>query len=127
MDGSRQVRNELKARAGQRFRVTATFERWGEKNGYRGRRLRTLLLRDIRLAATGQVLTDHLWFTSGATWEYLGLEPGDKVAFDARVTWYEKGYMGARAERTGEAWSDVDYRLERPTKAEVIFDQPEPI
>lgn len=116
------LRDKLKDRLGQRFRVTAVFERWGQKKGYRGRRLRTLLLRDVRLAETGEVLTDHLWFTSGATWECLGLERGDKVAFDARVTWYEKGYVGARAERKGEAWSDIDYRLERPTKAEVIFD-----
>jgi hypothetical protein len=117
---SARLRDELKGRLGERFRVTATFERWGGKKGYRGRRRRTLLLRDVRLAATGESLTDHLWFTSGVTWERLCLARGDKVAFDARVTCYEKGYVGRRAVRKGEAWSAIDYRLERPTRAELM-------
>jgi hypothetical protein len=117
---SARIRDKLKGRLGERFRVTATFERWGAKTGFRGRRRRTLLLRDVRLAATGELLTDHLWFTSGLTWERLCLAPGDKVAFDARVTSYEKGYVGARAERKGLAWSEIDYRLTRPTRAELM-------
>ena len=113
------MRGDLKDRQGQRFRVTATFGRWSRKSGYRGS-VRTLLLRDVRCAKTGQALTDHLWFKSGLTWQRLGLAKGDRVAFDARVTQYLKGYLGARAERTGEAWSEIDYRLERPTKAEKL-------
>jgi hypothetical protein len=105
---------------GQRFRVTAVFERWGTKRGWKGRTVTTLLLRDLRHAETGKMLTQHLWFTSGATWNRLGLKPGDHVAFDARATPYEKGYFGRRAEDMGQAWSAVDYRLERPTNARRI-------
>jgi len=45
---------------------------------------------------------------------------GDQVSFDARVSRYEKGHRGRRAEELGEYWSETDYRLERPTKASRI-------
>lgn len=107
------MRKQLKKLNGQRFRVTATFNRFGTKDGFRGPE-KTVLLTDIK--KDGALITDHLWFACGKTFESLELTAGDIIAFDARVTAYEKGYRGRRA----EAWTEVDYRLERPTKARKI-------
>jgi hypothetical protein len=65
------VRKQLSVRDGERFRVTATFERWGNKG-----QVRTVLLKDVRDATTGDLLADHLWFVAGKTWMTLGLAPG---------------------------------------------------
>lgn len=114
------MRRHLQALAGQRLRFVGIFARFGTKNGYRGPE-RTLLLRDVCLyRAPDHILTDHLWFTCGKTFDQLHLHPGDQVIFDARVTEYNKGYQGRRAEESGEAWAARDYRLERPTRAEKI-------
>ena len=111
------MRQQLKALNGQRLRFLGTFVRFGEKNGYRGPE-RTILFTDIcRAEAPDAVLTDHLWFTCGKTFDRLHLRSGDQVVFNARVTAYEKGYQGRLAEERGEAWSAIDYRLERPTQA----------
>ncbi len=107
------MRRELKKHAGQRFTVTATFERFGIKSGYMGRQLRTVLLRDVRRG--DEVLTDHLWFTCGKTFDRLMLREGDCISFDARVSRYTKGYQGWREDVP--QWTAYDYRLERPTKA----------
>lgn len=112
------MRKQLKALNGQRLRFFGVFERFGTKSGWHGHEDRTILLKDIRREnAPTHILTDHLWFTCGKTFDRLHLHPGDRVAFNARVTSYEKGYYGRRAEDTGEAWSALDYRLERPTQA----------
>ncbi len=111
------MRHTLQALDHERFTVEATFTRFGTKPGWRGASLRTILLTDVRRAADASLLTDHLWFVCGKTFDRLHLHPGDRIRFDARVTAYEKGYHGRRAEATGEAWSAIDYRLERPTQA----------
>ena len=117
------MRRSLQTLAGQRLRFVGVFLRFGTKHGYRGPE-RTLLLRDVCLeSAPDQIVTDHLWFTCGKTFDQLHLHPGDRVIFNARVTMYEKGYHGRRAEESGESWSARDYRLERPTRAEKITDQ----
>ena len=110
------MRKQLKMLEGRRLRFSARFERFGWKSGYMGPE-RTVLLTDVRFVPSGGMATDHVWFTCGKTFDRLDLHPGDRIMFDARVGQYEKGYRGWRAERTGEAWSAVDYRLERPTKA----------
>jgi hypothetical protein len=114
------VRRELLRREGERFRVMAIFERFGTKTDWKGRKETTLLLRDVRDAASGEPLTAHIWFTSGKTWVRLGLQPGDTVAFDARVSQYVKGWRGRKAEASGALPPTIDYRLERPTTAAVI-------
>jgi hypothetical protein len=108
----------MKKLNGERLRFVGTVGRFGTKPAYRGPAIRTILLLDVhREGEPDQILTDHLWFNCGTTFDRLGLRPGDKVSFDARVSRYEKGYTGRRAWETGEAWSETDYRLERPTKA----------
>lgn len=82
----------LKEVEGQRFRCRA-------KISYVGK---TLLLINVTDAIAGDILTDHLWFTSGK-WSN-GLKRGDEIEFDARVSRYVKK-SGIR-----------DWRLERPTK-----------
>ncbi|MCL5971970.1 MAG: hypothetical protein M1499_05350 [Firmicutes bacterium] len=112
------MRKQLKTLNGQRLRFIGVFERFGTKRGWHGHEDRTILLKDVRREnAPDGIVTDHLWFTCGKTFDRLHLRPGDVVAFNARVTTYEKGYHGRRAEETGEAWSALDYRLERPTQA----------
>ncbi|ACU54565.1 hypothetical protein Afer_1649 [Acidimicrobium ferrooxidans DSM 10331] len=83
---------------------------------------RSILLLDVRLVTTGEVVTDHLWFTYGASLARLELQPGDRIQFDARVGRFIKSYQGRRAEELGEAWSELDYRLERSTKVCKLVD-----
>jgi hypothetical protein len=100
----------------ERHTYTATFTRFGSKHAYRGDDIKTLLLSDVRL--NGQIVTDHLWFTCGVTWERLDLQPNDLVQFDARVSQYEKGYKGHREDVFAPVLTD--YRLERPTRVRKI-------
>jgi len=107
------MRKQLKAINGQRLSFMATVERFGEKSAFRGPPLKTLLLKDVIRLDTGEGVCDHLWFTAGKSWQ--GLEPGDRVQFDARVDAYIKGYCGYR----DDVWDKPimkDYRLTRPTK-----------
>lgn len=55
-----------------------------------------VLLKDVRDAKHGHVLTDHVWFDRCKWVEMLNLAEGDEIEFDARV--------GA-----------TDYKLNRPT------------
>lgn len=105
-------RKTLKYLVGQRLAFTATVSRYGKKNAFRGEAINTVLLVNIRRIDTGEVVTDHLWFTVGKVW--MGFKPGDQVTFDARVGDYRKGYFGRREEVYVK--SATDYRLERPTK-----------
>lgn len=118
------MRKALKALEHERFTIQATVGRFGKKPGWRGKSLRTILLLDVRRVADGLFLTDHLWFTCGTTFDRLDLQCGDRIQFDARVSAYQKGYQGRRAEEIGEAWSDTDYRLARPTRARKIVPVP---
>ena len=58
------LRKTLGARNGERFRVTATVDRFGHKHGWVGD-VTTILLKDLRDANTDAELADHLWFTAG--------------------------------------------------------------
>lgn len=111
------MRKELKAIAQQRMRFEGQFERYGSKPAFRGPPLTTVLLVNVRRLDTGEVVADHLWFNETMGFISLGhLNPGDLVQFDARVSEYEKGYQGRRAERLGQDWCEIDYRLSFPTK-----------
>ena len=107
---------------GIRLRFRARLERWGEKPAFKGYPIRTLLLVDLTRADTGEVVADHLWFTSGKWAE--GLSVGCTFEFDARVDSYRKGYRGYRDDEylPGES---LDWHLERPTKVTLIRRYPE--
>lgn len=104
-------RAALKSRDGQRFRIRARIERFGQKSGFRGPPVKTLLLRDVVDDNTGQPLTDHVWMTAGQ-WATM-LREGDTISFDARVSEYMKGYFGRREDVYVPP--SVDWRFERPT------------
>lgn len=101
-------RSELKAIFGQRLRFSGTFERYGTKHAYQGRGpdLTTVLLKDVKTAADGKVVTDHLWFNLTVEFDDADLQEGDVVSFDARVDSYTKGLEGY----------GYDYKLSRPTR-----------
>lgn len=111
------MRKKLKKLHNKRLTFTAYIERFGTKSAFRGDPIPTILLLNICCFDTGEVVSDHLWFTKGKSW--LPFNPGDKIQFDARVTTYEKGYKGYRDD-IYDCPVTIDYRLERPTKIKKI-------
>lgn len=95
---------------------TATFIRFGFRDGYKGP-VKTILLQDVLL--DGKIVTDHLWFDLTKGFESADLLPGDVVEFCARVSIYEKGYKGYRND-VFDRPIEKDYRLSRPTKIKKI-------
>lgn len=84
------MRKELKIIGSRERHVfTATFIRFGFRDGYKGP-VKTILLQDVLL--DGKIVTDHLWFDLTKGFESADLLPGDVVEFCARVSIYEKGY-----------------------------------
>ena len=99
------MRFELEKLKGQRFTATAKFERFGIKSSWGCGHEKTLLLTNVVKDDT--IITDHIWFTCGKTFENLDLVEGDVIQFDARVAPYGKGLRGERM---------TDYRLSHPSK-----------
>lgn len=110
------MREELAKRKGKRERFQGTFSRFGVKAGWK-RPLRTMLITSVVEISTGKEVTDHLWFTVGKRFDALDLKEGDVVRFDARVTSYQKGYMGHK-ELDEIVVPQTDYRLSFPSKVE---------
>ncbi len=109
------VRRQLQEHDGERTRFTAGFVRFGTtSNRWNPYAIETLLLADVRFI-DGRPATEHLWFKAGKWSKELELQPGMRIAFDARVSTYFKGYYR----------DELDYRLSFPTKAEVV-ERPEP-
>lgn len=102
------MRKELKI-IGSRDRhvFTATFIRFGFRDGYKGP-VKTILLQDVLL--DGKIVTDHLWFDLTKGFESADLLPGDVVEFCARVSIYEKGYKGYRND-VFDRPIEKDYRM----------------
>ena len=109
------MRDELRKKEGQRQVFSATFERTGVKNGYKGPK-KTILLKNIR-DHNGKVVSDHLWFNYTKGFAKHKLAPGCLVRFKARVKEYEKGYRGRREEVYAPI--EIDYKLSHPTILEV--------
>ncbi len=108
------MREKLKLRNGARMRFKGTFDRYGLKTAYRGLPLVTVCLTEIQ-DMQGKDLCDHIWLNETKGFRELGvLYPGDRIAFDARVGAYLKGYAGREEEEGGGQY--VDYKLTRPTK-----------
>ncbi len=102
---------------GVRRRFSGTFVRFGEKLGWKGRTLTTLLLKDIR-DANNKLVCDHLWFNLTKEFDNLTLTEGTVVSFDARVKQYYKGYQGYREDVDKPV--ERDLRLANPTKVQVV-------
>ena len=93
-----------------RERYKGTVGRCGIKyNGFKGWPERTLLVNGVIDDCTGEIITDHIWFTVGKTLAELDLKAGDEITFNARVGTYRKG----------KHFNKKDYKLNRLTQIEV--------
>ena len=106
------MRNGLAPLVGQRQRFAATIDRIGVTNGWRP--AITVLLKDVELADTGDVVADHLWLRYGPWAEELaaGFQVGARITFDAVATQYVKGYTGADPVRQAARPRELDYGLQ---------------
>jgi hypothetical protein len=109
------MREKLKAIEGTRAWFEATFARFGEKPAFKGPPVKTALFLDLK-DWRGRVLTDHFWWTVGKQVAELSLKPGDRIAFQARVTRYRKGYRGRREDDDDLPPPEVDYRVSHMTR-----------
>ncbi len=111
------MREELRTIGSKgRHVFTATFVRFGFRNGYIGP-VKTMLLQDVTLDS--KIVSDHLWFDLTKGFSDADLSPGDVVEFCARVSAYEKGYKGHKDDVLNRP-IERDYRLSRPTKIKKI-------
>jgi len=108
-------RKELRRVYGKRMRFHAKVERFGNRPNWHGYPQPTILLRNIAAVDNETIVSDHLWFTVGASWQGVGV--GDLIEFDARVGEYSKGYVNTRE---GIDNRQVDYKLNRPTRIVVM-------
>lgn len=107
------MRTKLASKEGERRKFTAVFVRLGKKAGYTGYSVETILLSKVTDRETGEVVTDHVWFTFTKGFQLFGLTAGDVLEFEARVTSYRKGYVN-RSLSTYQ--KKQDYKLSNPTK-----------
>lgn len=100
-----------------RHKFTATVNRFGIKNGYKGP-LDTVLL--INLKLDNKIVADHLWINKTKGFINSNANVGDTIEFLARVNEYVKGYKGYDFIKQLEHPLQLDYKLEYPTKFKVI-------
>ncbi len=112
------MRHALKQLEGERRKFQGMFVRLGTKNGWKGRTLTTVLLKDIK-DVNGNIICDHLWFNLTKEFGSLVLKGGTVVSFDARVKSYYKGYQGYR-EDVYDKPVKMDFKLSHPTKVQVV-------
>ncbi len=106
------MRTQLAPLEGKRARFSATFKSFGTRHGWHAREV-TILLVDVTL--NGHTVTDHVWMVMRKRMRHVNLKAGDKIAFDATVKSYVKGYRGHRDEDDMPMVSE-DYKLAYPTK-----------
>lgn len=94
------MREELRTIGSKgRHVFTATFVRFGFRNGYIGP-VKTMLLQDVTLDS--KIVSDHLWFDLTKGFSGADLSPGDVVEFCAGGC-QRKAAIGAHdTARTGE-------------------------
>lgn len=111
------MRKDLRKLEGTRQRFSGVFVCYGSRPGYRSANPRpTVLIRKIQTEPNGKHVTDHAWFDLTKGFRKLGeLSEGDRIAFDARVRPYVKGYVNYRR---GIDDRRVDYRLSHPSKVQ---------
>jgi hypothetical protein len=110
------MRKELAKLVEQRKSFTGVFIRYGFKNGWKGKREETVLIKDIIEVDTGIKITDHLWFNLTKEFANLYLTEGDRIEFHARAKAYRKGYVDKRFIDNRR----TDYKLSHPTKVKKL-------
>lgn len=114
----REQRERLGKKLGKRETFYGQFERVGRKKGKSSGL--TFLLLNVR-SKGGFLVADHLWFNLTEGFKKLGhVEPGELIMFTARVTDYEKGYIGRKPSKVDESKLGLssDFKLSHPAKFE---------
>jgi hypothetical protein len=114
------MRTKLAAEAGNRKKFQGTFSRLGKKVNYNGYSEDTILLVQITDMATGQVVSDHVWFSYTKGFEQVRLSEGVRVEFEARVKEYKKGYVNPAL---GRKRKTSDFKLSHPTRIRLVAEQ----
>ena len=109
------MRENFAQAEGRRGTFTATFKRFGEKRGFKGWLVKTVLLIGVS-DTSGKITADHIWFTCGKQFKEAALVEGDRVQFVGRITTYEKGYKGSREWDDEMPTVSTDYRISFPTQ-----------
>jgi fructose-1,6-bisphosphatase len=107
------MRKALAEEKGKRKKFIATFVRLGKKTSFKGYSEETILLKNITDSETGQMVTDHCWFSFTKGFEKISLTEGTRIEFEARVKEYRKGYVN-RAYNINN--SKTDFKLSHPTR-----------
>lgn len=110
------MRKSLKQLCGKRMRFRGVIDRYGWKKDINGNYKETILLKNICLIESDDIVTDHVWFTCGKTIS-SDLPIGSVIEFDARVAIYMKGYKNSFL---GINNRKKDYKLSNPTKLKLI-------
>ena len=94
-----------------KHRFTAIVARFGEKTGYNGKPVTTIMLADVALCACPQnILTDHVWVSQGKWVKWAKkLRPGQRIAFNAQVSRYLVGIGESSANQF--SYEREDFRL----------------
>ena len=72
----------------ERKRYVGTVDEFGTRKGFKGL-IDTILLINIKLEGSEEIITDHLWFDLGKQFSDLNLQKGDIIAFlDADIPNY---------------------------------------
>ena len=114
------MRENLKKMKGKRKTFKGVFVRFGTKNGYKGYKQTTVLLKEIISIGNKDICCDHLWFNLTKEFYKLALRTGDVIQFEARVREYHKGYRGYDKERQLEKPIEKDYKLSNPTRIKLV-------
>lgn len=94
-----------------RHRFTATVARFGEKTGYDGKPVITIMLADVALyASPHDILTGHIWVSQGKWVKWAKkLRLGQRISFNAHVGRYLAGFKISTANQS--SWDREDFRL----------------
>ena len=111
------MRRELGRIEGVRTKFTATIARLGTKSNFKGGASETVLFTDVR-NEVGELMTAHVWFTIGKQLATVVHHVGKRVAFEARVKGYTKGYKGRGLELLKPR--KEDFKLSNPTNVVLV-------
>ena len=103
MEELEKTRIKLEKLNGQKLEFISIIEEFDEEPSLKGPPVPTILLKDISILETGEIIADSLYFAKGNSWK--NCKVGDQVSFEARVVYYPMS---------------LDYRLEMPNKVSVL-------
>lgn len=106
------MRSKLGEYFKRRIPLKAVLHEYGRTYMRNGKPTKSVLLRDIRHAETGAILTDHAFIKDATAFRRGAIEPGQFVYFTAQVRRYMKGGC---VRPSGEySPLEIDYKLHKP-------------